>query len=490
MTKKLTKPAGTARRAVRNLALLATLAAAICARAATPTISNVKAQQRYPWNGLVDIDYTITGDTTGLNLSFSVRDEQNNKTYTPASFLAPPSAAEGTHRVTWSPKGDGLSIISTNIVVTVLLTRTMVPPTQNGEYLVIDLSGGANASSYPVTYVASVPSGGFNTDEYKTTKLVLRKIAAGSFNMSQGGTNVPTTISKPFYIGVFEVTQRQYELVMGSNPCSSTSYGKGDDYPVHYVSYNDIRGSSNGAGWPASSTVDGDSFLGKIQSRTGLALDLPTEAQWEYACRAGTTTTYSYGDSADGQYMWYSDNSSSTSHTVGTKLPNTWGLYDMHGNLFEWSLDWKNGSLVGGTDPKGSLSGSLRILRGGSWYNDASYCTSSGRYNISPSSRGNILGFRLCCSAGLEPAGEHDMVQLWEGGPYWATTNIGAEKPEDYGYYFWWGDTVGYTRSGGTLSGNAYSNVTWVSSTGQQMSSSPFSSSSCPTYGKDDAERR
>ena len=174
----------------------------MAAFAATPTISNVKAQQRYPWNGLVDIDYTITGDTTGLNLSFSVRDEQNDKTYRPATFLASPSAAEGTHRVTWSPKGDGLSIISTNIVVTVLLTRTVVPPTpptQNGEYLVIDLSGGSSASSYPVSYVSSVPSGGFNTDEYKTSKLVLRKIAAGSFNMSQDGTNVPTTISRPFY---------------------------------------------------------------------------------------------------------------------------------------------------------------------------------------------------------------------------------------------------------------------------------------------------
>ena len=184
----------------------------MAAFAATPTISNVKAQQRYPWNGLVDIDYTITGDTTGFNLSFSASDEQNDKTYTPATFLASPSAAEGTHRVTWSPKGDGLSIISTNIVVTVLLTRTVAPP---------------------------------------------------------------------------------------------------------------------------------------------------------------------------------------------------------------------------------------------------------------------------------EPTGEHDKVLLWEGGPYWATTNIGAEKPWDYGYYFWWGDTVGYTRSGGTLNGNFYSDVTWVSSVGQQMSSSPFLESSCPTYGKD-----
>ncbi|MBR4654630.1 MAG: formylglycine-generating enzyme family protein [Kiritimatiellae bacterium] len=374
------------------------MAVEMAAFAATPTISNVKAQQRYPWNGLVDIDYTITGDTTGLNLSFSVRDGQNDKTYTPATFLAQPSAAEGTHRVTWSPKGDGLNIISTNIVVTVLLTRTVVPPAQNGEYLVIDLSGGPTATSYPVSSLDSVPSGGWTT-EYKTTKLVLRKLTGGTFDM---GGSVSTTITQPFYIGVFEVTQKQYELVTGSNPCSATSYGKGDDYPVHNVSYNDIRGSSNGAGWPASSAVDGDSFLGKIQARTGLALDLPTEAQWEYACRAGTTTTYSYGNSADGRYMWYVDNSSSTSHTVGTKLPNPWGLYDMHGNVWEWTLDWWQLSLTGGNDPKGATSGSARVRRGGSWSHDAGSCASSYRgIYIGPSCRGYDYGFRLCCSAGL-----------------------------------------------------------------------------------------
>ena len=256
-------------------------------------------------------------------------------------------------------------------------------------------------------------------------------------------------------------------------PGRFTSYGKGDDYPVHYVSYDRIRGSSNGAGWPASSTVDGNSFLGMIQTRTGIPLDLPTEAQWEYACRAGTTTTYSYGDSADGQYMWYSDNSSSTSHTVGTKLPNTWGLYDMHGNVWEWCLDLF-GTLAGGTDPKGATWGSNRVLRGGSWRNGASYCASSDRRDGDPYSGYNFhYGFRLCCSAGLEPADKHDKVQLWEGGPYWATTNIGAEKPEDYGYYFWWGDTVGYKRE----------NNKWVASDGSSSNYS-FATTNTPTYNK------
>ena len=208
------------------------------------------------------------------------------------------------------------------------------------------------------------------------------------------GGSYDVTLTKPFYCGLFEVTQRQWELVMGSNPCSST-YGKGNSYPVYDVSYNMIRGNSAGAGWPASFTVDSSSFLGKLRVRTGLDFDLPTEAQWEYACRAGTTTTYSYGDSANGSYMWYLSNYSSKSHEVGTKSPNPWGLYDMHGNMGEWCLDWYASSLTGGTDPKGSSSGSYRVVRGGSWIDHASCCASSYRGINTPSHESNLYGFRL-----------------------------------------------------------------------------------------------
>ena len=275
---------------------------------------------------------------------------------------------------------------------------SVVYRTRNYVYCVIDLSAGSSASSYPVTYMDVPPSGGFNVSEYKATKLVLKCIEAGSFkggSFKMGGSyNV--TLTKPFYCGLFEVTQRQWELVMGSNPCSSTSCGKGNSYPVHYVSYNMIRGSSAGAGWPASSAVDASSFMGKLRARTGLDFDLPTEAQWEYACRAGTTTTYSYGDSANGSYMWCSSNSSSKSHEVGTKSPNPWGLYDMHGNVWEWCLDWYNSSLTSGvTDPKGSSSGSYRVKRGGGWSSDASSCASSNRSSIYPSSENSSYGFRL-----------------------------------------------------------------------------------------------
>ena len=267
-------------------------------------------------------------------------------------------------------------------------------------YCIIDLSGGTSASSYPVTYLSTPPSGGFNTYEYKTSKLVLKRIDAGSFKM---GGSFAVTLTMPFYCGLFEVTQKQYLLVMGGYP----SYVSGVKKPVDCVSYNDIRGSTNGAKWPSSSAVDADSFLGKLRARTGLDFDLPTEAQWEYVCRAGTTTTYSYGDSADGNYMWCLSNSGvwysyssysigkNETHEVGMKRPNPWGLYDMHGNVLEWCLDWYARSLSGGTDPKGSSSGSYRVQRGGDYSAPDYHCTSSSRSSCHPGVAPSAGGFRL-----------------------------------------------------------------------------------------------
>ena len=386
---------------------------ATAAFAVAPTVSNVKAQQRYPWHALVDIDYTLSGDTTGLGVSISVRDVQNNKDYQPTKFMEALPTSAGKHRVTWNPAADGVSIISTNILVTVSLLRVADAPVTPNLYYVIDLSGGPDAVNYPVATLSAAPAGGVWPDEYKTTKLVLRRIEPGTFMM---GGSKSTTISQPFYIGVFEVTQKQWELVMGRDPWTD----EGDMRPRMNISYNDIRGQYNGAGWPTSSLVDGTSFLGKLRAKTGLdTFDLPTEAQWEYACRAGTTSTYNnggnteddlttlgryYGNQSDGRGGY-----SSGLTTVGSYAPNGWGLYDMHGNVFEWCLDWYDsyGTLAGGTDPKGVTSGSYRVLRGGSWYNDASYCTSSSRVDIAPSNGNNYyggkgyFGFRLCCSAGL-----------------------------------------------------------------------------------------
>ena len=384
---------------IKKIIMIGTMAmGAIAALAATPTITGVTAQQRYPWNGKVDISYTVTGNIAAeakqravfTSLKVTAIDMVANTTNIATQLSGDMALTAGTHKFVWDMNAEGLTFKSADVVFNV--SCEMTPAT----YCVIDLSGGANATSYPVTYLVEPPSGGFNVDAYKTTKLVLRRLEAGTFIMGedQNDESHRVTLTKPFFCGLFEVTQRQYELVTGSNPCSSTEYGKGDAYPVHYVSYDMIRGASNGAKWPASAAVDSSSFMGKLRVRTGLDFDLPTDAQWEYACRAGTTTVYSYGDSVNGNYMWYSGNSSSKSHPVGAKSANPWGLYDMHGNVWEWCLDW-DGPLTYGTDPKGSSSGADRERRGGSSYNIEGRCNSSSRIFYSPSTETYGNGFRL-----------------------------------------------------------------------------------------------
>jgi uncharacterized repeat protein (TIGR02543 family) len=362
-------------------------------------IENVTVE-KYVWPWGVGISYEVAGTLpTNACLYVAATDRAKNATYmAAANALSGDTGREaGMHRVVWNLDKQGVKIQSTDVVFRV---EYEVPPL----YCVVDLSGGENATFYPVTYMAVPPSGGFNTDVYKTTKLVLRRIDPGSFTMgSPSGesgrdsdeTQHKVTLTKPYYIGLFEVTQKQYALVMGSNPSNFS----GDKRPVERVSWNTIRGNGDYApyNWPGSSTADANSFIGRIQKRTGLAFDLPTEAQWEYACRAGTATAYSYGESANGDYMWYRDNSSEQTHDVGTKKANAWGLYDMHGNVWECCLDWYASNLgtAAVTDPKGASSGSGRVLRGGSWYHYAASCRSASR-NSTPSNAHNYYrGFRL-----------------------------------------------------------------------------------------------
>ena len=380
----------------------------------TLDVTDVSFRQRYPWNGLVDIDCTVNCNDPATNISLyvSAKDTATNKALAMRSVWLESDATHtnalevksGTHRLVWDAGKDNPNFVSDAVTVEVqALLGT-------GLYLVIDLSGGQDATSYPISYLGAEPQGGW-TDEYKTTKLVLRRIQPGSFSMC-GSYNV--TISKPFYIGVFEVTQRQYELVMGSRPSYFSNASYYATRPVENVSYNMIRGSSSGAGWPESSAVDSTSFIGKLRTKTGTEdIDLPTEAQWEYACRAGTTTHYNNGknytnSSQDpamnevGRY-WYNGGSGCSSSctaangtaAVGSYLPNDWGLYDMHGNVWEWCLDWYGSLSSGVSDPVGSSSGSRRVMRGGSWYNDADGCTSSYRSNGYPSYGGYSYGFRL-----------------------------------------------------------------------------------------------
>lgn len=207
---------------------------------------------------------------------------------------------------------------------------------------------------------------------------------AGSFTMgspafeerrSSDERQVNVTLSKGFWMAKTEVTQAQWTAIMGNNP----SRFNGDDLPVENVSWDDAQ-----------------EFIKKVNDSgvipEGWKVSLPTEAQWEYACRAGETGSYS-GGTID-QVAWYDDNSGSKTHAVGTKKSNAWGLHDMHGNVWEWCADCYDEELSGGSDPSGPSSGVYRVDRGGSWGNDAALCRAASRRWYYPDSRGNLLGFR------------------------------------------------------------------------------------------------
>jgi len=198
------------------------------------------------------------------------------------------------------------------------------------------------------------------------------------------------TLTRPFHMGKYSVTQEQYQQVMGTNP----SHFKGPNLPVEAVSWDEATEFCKAVAHFAKLREGdpGQQQFGKMLYR------LPTEAEWEFACRAGTTTTYYTGDAeADlGRAAWYAANSGGKTHPVGQKAANAFGLYDMHGNVWEWCADWyeayKPGAAV---DPQGPSEGQYRVLRGGAWYNNPRICRSADRDWISPVNRDHYIGLRV-----------------------------------------------------------------------------------------------
>jgi formylglycine-generating enzyme required for sulfatase activity len=290
------------------------------------------------------------------------------------------------------------------------------------DFIVIDLSAGPTATNYPVVRTNAMPSDGWG-DEYKTTKMVLQHISPGTFLMgSPAGeagkglneTQHEVTLTQPFYIGVFEVTQKQWERVMGTWPSYFTNATYRESRPVEMVSYRDIRGTVEGANWPTDMNVDADSFMGRLRARTGRTFDLPTESQWEYAGRSGTATSLNSGYNVTNVYgvdshvdavaryfnNGYADGLTANVDTslgtaaVGSYMPHA-GLYDIHGNVREWCLDWWSDTYPGTvTDPKGTTSGTWREYRGGSWYDSAGYCRLAQRDGYIPAGQVNSIGCR------------------------------------------------------------------------------------------------
>ena len=341
------------------------------------------------------------------------------------------------------------------------------------KYIAIDLSGGTAATHYSIEYLDEIPDGSWS-DEYKTSKLVLRHIPAGSFIMGGRNTDYPgavntnlhmVTLTKDFYMGVFEVTQRQWELVMGNRPSAFSNETCYATRPVEQVSYIDIRGGVKGITWPESKDVDDGSFMGLLRKKSRLTgFDLPTEAQWEYACRAGTITALSSGKNlsdmtnavelmkfaryafnsgwADESYLsigdgykWTDYNCADSKGTakVGVYQVNPFGLYDMEGNVCEISLNVYEANPVGAINPCGPLSTSSnrRTYCGGCWRFPA-YVSSSGyRHSgdLSYTSRPFSCGFRLCIHGGELPEVDDSVTLVnaaGSGAANWTPTKAGT----------------------------------------------------------------
>jgi formylglycine-generating enzyme required for sulfatase activity len=194
----------------------------------------------------------------------------------------------------------------------------------------------------------------------------------------------PVRLTKPFFLSVTEVTQEHYEKVMGTNP----SANKTPKCPVEGVSWEDAQ-----------------RFCQKLSEQESRTYRLPTEAEWEYACRAGTSTQFHFGDDAAAALAecgWYADNADKKSHPVGEKKANPWGFHDMHGNVAEWCADWFDSDTYGSTkapDPTGPLMGSGRVFRDGSWDSRAVLCRAARRGKDMPSFKSPSLGLRVV----LEP---------------------------------------------------------------------------------------
>ncbi len=408
-------------------------------------ISNVSFTTRWPWNGYVDITFTIGGtNVEGKKYSLAFEGYDNvtqtsvtMKSITGVDWTYGKPVHSGTLHAIWNAGVDYSKLHSASFQVKVTATEVEA---SSYPYLVIDLSKGPDVVYYPYELRSSGPSSGEALSK-QTTQLWLRLVSPNSFMMGSPGSEVGrhsnerqhvTYLTRNYYMGLYEITQAQWKLVMGSNPSKHI----GDSRPVENVSYDMIRGSGNGSKWPSGLyQTDASSFIGRLQARTGLTLDLPTEAQWEYACRAGTTG-YLYNGNFQiiEKFRDYNDNSrfiylydtiskniseyniallsnvarwdynkkdgkgAYTQHTmVGFYNPNSYGLYDMHGNVYEWCLDWSASfTSQEAVDPTGPSSGTGRICRGGSWKeSDCDKFRSAYRSNHRSDYTSSDLGFRI-----------------------------------------------------------------------------------------------
>jgi formylglycine-generating enzyme required for sulfatase activity len=431
------------------------LATGIISARAEPAVANVIFQQRSD-SGLVDIWYDLLDQAAIITLSIETNgvalpNSRVTRLTGDVSTVIQPST--GLH-IVWDAAKDWPENRETAVSARITAWTSDDPP----PYMVVDLTRGKSGTAFPVTYYPEdgLPYGGVTNELYKTVLLVLRRVPAGSFTMGSPATEVGhsympfrevahrVTLTKDFYIGIYEVTQTQwYQVMNGNMPAYYNGPACRDMRPVENRSYFLIREShENGLAvspnWPSSYDVGTNSFMGRLSAYTGsLDFDLPTDAQWEYACRAGTANALNILGGIDitnmlsdaslaqagrykynGGYVWNSGVLTNAevvfgvanvpdayaTAKVGCYLPNAWGLYDMHGNVYEWVLDWilpndKNLGTDPVTDPAGyDNAGSDtpgRVVRGGHYGADAWVCRSALRTFAAPTSAASSIGFRV-----------------------------------------------------------------------------------------------
>jgi formylglycine-generating enzyme required for sulfatase activity len=401
--------------------LPALLIALVSFEAAADVVSGVTCRQRWPWNGKVDIDYTLNSSSAGAVFSVQFFGRIGNGEPFALSTVEGDGQygliiGSGSKRLTWDSTADlGHTVDSSAAKVAVYAQDV----TGNATYLVFDLT--SNTVGYSTT-APSVAEGAVS----KLTQVWLRRVEPGTFVMGSSSSEPyhseyaasevehTVTITKPFYMGVFEFTQKQFETIAGYNPVQMWSH-IGTTKPVDTVSYNDLRGENAGATWPqyTDHRVDTNSFFGVFRARFGnqFIFDLPTDAQWEMACRdKGDGTYWGSGVWNDGSAIKgtnpdsnldklanYDGDSTPVPHEVGTKLPNCIGLYDMHGNVDEVCLDiWSQDISSYTVDPVGPFprENLYRVVRSGDCSTDAKECRAAHRNFLFPNNRLSEDGFR------------------------------------------------------------------------------------------------
>ncbi len=417
-------------------------AGAMAADASSITIDSVT--QRWPWNNKVDITYTVSGGqdvAAGVFAKIVFTATIAGQTYTiDGVHDIGANASNGTHTVTWTPPAD-IRAKATDCTMTATLSAADNP--SGDDYIVVELSGeNKGRISYEGLLASQQASNErYNTDDYKTTKLVLRKVPrwadrgalpnaavlssmagypTGYSGDSEVTKNSPKKwpTARDYYIGVFPVTQKQYETIVGSNPSQLTTEIAGNvvgHRPVEKVSWNSLRDSKAITASIVPSATGG--FFARLDYATSRNFDLPTEVMFEIAQRAGSTAKYSWGDTPSTNYVVTSETSPDSTVAVGSRLPNDWGLFDTTANVREWCLDAcdrnssaPNKDLNLRTDAftPNSVSGvTYRIYRGGGSAGTAvltggaaaARCKASFRDAQGAGNSYNSLGFRVALIA-------------------------------------------------------------------------------------------